>query len=74
MVCKNLDDQVRSGQVVLQTVEENLMSSTWRVSGELSILQSNMVCHYHNLNKSTWNYQIVHHILPKYYKTFDSSL
>ena len=40
----------------------NLASSTQRVSGELSISQSNVVCHLHNLSKSNQSFKIVSHV------------
>ena len=53
--CKKLDDQVRSSrpktidfEPVFQAV--NLMSSTWRVSGEFCIPQSSMVYHLHSIS------------------------
>ena len=42
--CKNLDDQVSfelNFNPILQVKKLNLVSSTWRVSGEFSILLSN---------------------------------
>ena len=45
----------------------------WRVSGELSILQSSVVCHFHNLSKSIQSFQIVLHvtkILQNFWLTF----
>ena len=57
--CKNLDDQVKSrrpknvySKTVLQAVATNPVSSTQRVSGELSISQSSVVRHLHDLDKS----------------------
>ena len=54
--CKNLDDQVRSGKpktagsdAVLTDIKANPESSAWRVSGELGILLSSVVCNLHNL-------------------------
>ena len=56
--CKN-DDQEKAGRpktidskAMLQAIEANLLSSTGRVSGKLSISQSSVVYHFHNLNKS----------------------
>ena len=50
--CKNLDDQVRSGmpkivdsEVLPKTTEANRASSSWRVSGELGILQFSIIHH-----------------------------
>ena len=57
--CKNLNYQARLGKPkmvdskpVFQAMEANLVSSTWRVSGELSISQSGVVCHFHDYGKS----------------------
>ena len=56
--CKNLSDQVRSGQLktiysknVLKDIEANLVSSTWRVSGGLDISQSDLVHHLYKFSK-----------------------
>ena len=35
-------------EAVLQAMEENLASTTWRVSGKLSILQSGVVHPFHS--------------------------
>ena len=58
-VCKNLDDQTRSGrpknidsEAVLKAIETNLASSTQRVSGKLVISLSHMVHHLRDLSKS----------------------
>ena len=66
----NLRNQARSSRpktmdskAVLQAIETDLMSNTWRVSGELSISQSSMVHHVH---------VELYFILPKYCKTFES--
>ena len=68
--CKNLDDQTSPGrpknvdpEVVLQAIEVNPVSSSWRVSGKLGISQSSMIHHFHNLGKSIWNCRIVPHII-----------
>ena len=52
--CKNFDDQAMAGRsktrkskAALQAIETNLQSSTLRVSGNLSILQSRVVYHLH---------------------------
>ena len=37
-------------EAVLQTIEVNPVSSTQRVSGKLSISQSSVVCHLHDLS------------------------
>ena len=67
---KNLDDQARScrpkivdSEVMLQAIEANPASSTQRVSGKLSISQSGMVQHFHNICKSSWHCSIVLHII-----------
>ena len=59
-------------EAVLQSIEANLASSTRRVSGELSISQSCMLRHFHQIDKNILSYRIVPHVLPKYCKTFDS--
>ena len=61
--CKNLDDQASSGKP--KTMDSKAMlqlSSTQRVSGELSISQSSIVSHLHDLDKSISSCQIVPHI------------
>ena len=57
--CKNLDEQAKSGrpktvdsEALLQVIEANPASYTQRVSGELSISQSTVVCCLHNFSKS----------------------
>ena len=67
--CNNLNDQVRSGKpksmdskVVLQAIEANPENRIGRVSGELSITHSSVVCHLHNLSKSIQSCGIVPHI------------
>ena len=42
--------------------EANPVSSTQRVSGELRISQSRMICLLYELRKSIWNSQIVPHV------------
>ena len=76
---KNLDNQTRSfrlksmnSEAVLQAIEANPVSITWRVSGELDISQSSVVRHDHVLGKSIQSCWIAPHLLPKYCKTFDS--
>ena len=66
MDCKNLDNQAKSSrpksmdsEAELHAIEANLVSCTWRVSGKLSISQSSVVHHIHNLGKSIQNCQIV---------------
>ena len=73
---QNLNNQVRSSMAKivdsedqLQSIEVNMESSTWRVSGELTISPSR---HLHNLGKSIWAAELCL-ILPKYFKTFESS-
>ena len=51
-----------------------MVSSAQIVSGELSILQSNVVRCFHNLDKNIQNYRIMPHVLQKYGKTFGSAL
>ena len=62
-----LQEPQRSGKyktmdpdAVIQAIEVNLVSCTWRVSGKLGILQFNVVHHLHDL-KSMWSCQIVPH-------------
>ena len=68
--CNNLDNQVRlnrpktmDSKAVFQVREGNLASSFWRVSGELVIPQSSVVCHLYKLSKSIQNCCIVSHII-----------
>ena len=67
--CKNFDDQVRSGrtktvisEAIFQAIEVNLISSTWRVSGEFGISQFSAVSHLHDLGKGIWSGWIASHI------------
>ena len=60
--CKNLSNQARSGKpksvdsnAVLQAIEANLASSSWRVSGKLDTSQSSVVCHLHDFSKNIQN-------------------
>ena len=53
--CKNFGDKARSGRskwvnfvVDLQAVKANQARSSWRVSGDLSVVR-----HFHDLNKSS---------------------
>ena len=64
--CKNVNNQATAGkpktvdpEVMLQTTEVN---STQRVSGELGILQSSVVCHLHDLGKRIRSCLTVPHI------------
>ena len=57
--CKNIVNQVRSGrpktvdsEATFSVIENDPVSCTQRVSGELSISQSNMDHHLHHLGKS----------------------
>ena len=81
--CKNVDAQLKSGRskimdfkAVLQVIEANLVSSTWRLFGLFSILQFSLV---HHLYGSNGNERVLHRavelcfLLPKYGKTFDST-
>ena len=61
--CKNVDNQAKLGRpktvdskTVPHTIGANLVSSTWRVSGELGN------SHLHNLIQSIWSCWIVPHI------------
>ena len=52
--CKKFDDQARSGRsrtMDSDTIEANVESSNQRVSGEISISQSSVICHLHDLGK-----------------------
>ena len=51
---------------VLQAREVNLLSSTQRVSGDLSNLQPYVVKNLNDFNKSIQSGQILPHMLPKY--------
>ena len=75
--CKNLNKQASSGkpktmnsEAILQAIEASLVGSTYRVSGKFIIVQSNVICHLHNL--STRSCRIVSHVPSKYNKIFDS--
>ena len=65
--CKNCNDQQRSyktkesndSEVVLLAIVASPVSSTWRVSSQLAISQSIMVCHLHVFSKSIQNGWIV---------------
>ena len=59
---------------VIQDIETNLVSSPWRVSGELSIAQFSEVHRLHDLGKNIQSCRTVSLCLalPKYCKTFDS--
>ena len=68
--CKNLDDQAMPSRIksvdskaVLHVLDACLTSSCWRVPGNLIILQSTMVRHLHDLNKSTSTCWIVPHVM-----------
>ena len=54
-------DQIGLKLWILRAIENNLVSSTWRVSSELSISQSSIVHHLHG--KSIRSCQIVFHFL-----------
>ena len=77
--CKNLNDQAKScmpktvdSKTMLQAIETNLVSSTQRLSGKLSILQSSVVCYLHWCRQK--HPELLNCLtLPKYCKTFDSS-
>ena len=67
--CKNLDDQTRlsrfkivDSEAIVQAIEENLVSNSRRVSGELGISQTSVVRHLHVLGKSTRRRWIVPHV------------
>ena len=79
--CINLNDQARSSRLrtvefvaVLQTIEPNLASSTWIVSGEHGIPKVSVIRYLHDFskwNKSSWT---VLHLLSKYWKTHPNTL
>ena len=65
----NLDEKARSGwpqsmgsQAVLQAIVVKLASNTWRISGELNISQSSVVCHFNNYSKRIWSCWIMTNI------------
>ena len=67
--CKDFKDQAKSdrlktmdSEAVFQAIEANLVNSTQRVSDELSISQSSMICYLNKLGKNIWSCQIVPHI------------
>ena len=67
MDCKTLNNQNKLGKLktmdskaMLQAIEANLVSSTQRVSGELHILQTSVVGHFHDLCKSTQSWFVPH--------------
>ena len=75
--CKNIDNQARSvrpktmySKVMLEAIEGNLVSSIWRVSGELGIWLSSVFYYLHNLDKSIWIFWIVPHILLQILQNF----
>ena len=62
----NPNNQARSdkpksvdSEVMLQAIRANQASSLWRVSGELGILQSRVVCHHNSLGRSIRSCRIV---------------
>ena len=73
--CKNLDDWARSGRTktgdsefMLQVLKANPVSSNQRVSGELGISPSSVVCQLDDFSKSflsCWNVPHVNKILLK---------
>ena len=63
--CKNLDDQVSlklGSEAMLQPIEANLVTSTQKVSGKLSISQFSVVHYLHKLGKRIWSCWIVPHV------------
>ena len=75
--CKNLSYPVKSGrpksmdsETIFQAIEENLVSSTHRVSGKLNISLYSVVHHFQDLGKTVQSCQIVPHI-TKISKIFD---
>ena len=68
-IFKTLNSQAKSGRpksinckTVLKDIEADLMVNTWRVSGEFSNSESNVVGHFHDLDKTIHNCQIVAHV------------
>ena len=66
---KNFDHQTKSArhknvdsEAVLQAIKTNPASSTRREFGELDILQSVVVCFFHNHGKNIQNCRIVHYV------------
>ena len=57
-------------EVMLQTIEANLASSTQRVSGELSISRSGVILHLYNIGKK---HLVLLNCGSKYCKIFNSS-
>ena len=55
-------------KALLKDIEANAGSRTWRVSDKLSISQSSVVCHLHDLSKSTWSWQIVPYVILREYQ------
>ena len=60
--CKNLENQAELGRPktmdsksVLEAIEKTLVNSTLRLSGELGITQSSVICHIHDQGKSIWS-------------------
>ena len=54
--CKNLNEQSSLDKLKTinsEAIEVNLVSQTQKISGELSISQSSVVCYLHDLGKST---------------------
>ena len=70
--CSKKKVSIEKKKFSASALEANLTSCPRRVSGELDISQSSMVCQIHNLSKSFWSWWIVPHVLTKYCKTFDS--
>ena len=64
-------------RLVLEATETNLVSRTGRVSGELGITQSSVVCHLHNVSKSIRSRQILPYItkiLKNFWVTLEDTL
>ena len=67
---------------MLQALKANLMSNTWRVSGELVTSHFSVICHLHNLGKNIyasrttkilqnlWLTQIILKIITTLYQLF----
>ena len=65
LIARNL--MIKQAQVGLkplfQATNANSVSSTWKVSGGLSILHSNLIHYFRNLSKSIRSCQIVPHVM-----------
>ena len=51
--------KIVDSEAVIQAIQANLASSSWRISGEFCISLSNVVCYLHDLDKNIHSCQIV---------------